>query len=125
MRKYSAHSKNERPLLESFVGVHLLFRSQSIDLPRDAHDQYLRCKQITADDLQPGDLIFLAAKNSSRMNHVMIYAGAGKLLESAMSYGGVCSTLLPERLAAVTIENSLFYGRVAPYAQNPHSSSSI
>jgi len=51
-----------------------------LDIPRDAHEQFLRAKRINA--LQPADLIFLSERsNPKRIVHVMLYAGNGELIE--------------------------------------------
>ncbi len=63
--------------------VGLLYRVQGIDLPRDAHDQYLKCTKITFSVLEPGDLLFLSSvERPQRMGHVMLYAGGDELLDA-------------------------------------------
>jgi len=63
--------------------VNLLYRCQGVDLPRDAHDQYLFCEKITVEDLKMGDLVFLfSEKDPNRIDHVMLYAGENLLLEA-------------------------------------------
>lgn len=60
--------------------VNLAYRSVGLELPRDAHEQFLRAKPIAA--LQPADLIFLSERsNPHRIVHVMLYAGNGELIE--------------------------------------------
>ncbi len=60
--------------------VNLAYRTVGLDIPRDAHEQFLRAKPVNA--LQPGDLLFLSEHgNPQRIVHVMLYAGAGELLE--------------------------------------------
>lgn len=54
-------------------------------MPRDAHDQFLRCFRCEPDQLQPGDLIFLApSKKPSRISHVMIFVAEDLFLEAEM-----------------------------------------
>jgi cell wall-associated NlpC family hydrolase len=60
--------------------VNLAYRAAGIDIPRDAHEQFLRATPVRA--LQPGDLIFLSERgNPKRMVHVMLYAGGGEVIE--------------------------------------------
>lgn len=60
--------------------VNLAYRSAGVDVPRDAHEQFLRAKPVTA--LQPADLIFLSERsNPKRIVHVMLYAGEGEIIE--------------------------------------------
>lgn len=48
--------------------VNLLYRAQGLDIPRDAHDQYLMSHPT--DSLQPGDPLYLA--KTARINHVIL-----------------------------------------------------
>ena len=60
--------------------VNLAYRAAGIDIPRDAHEQYLRARKITT--LHPADVIFLSeAGNAKNIVHVMLYAGDGWLIE--------------------------------------------
>ena len=60
--------------------TNLAYRTAGIDIPRDAHEQYLRATPVQ--ELQPGDLIFLSeAGNPNRIVHVMLYAGEGEIIE--------------------------------------------
>ena len=60
--------------------VNLAYRSVAVDIPRDAHEQFLRAKSVNT--LQPADLIFLSERgNPQRIVHVMLYAGNGELIE--------------------------------------------
>jgi len=65
--------------------TYLVHMAQGIKIPRDAHDQYVKSKEIkSGSDLKFGDLIFFArTKENPRMNHVMIYCGNGKLIEAS------------------------------------------
>jgi len=63
--------------------VNLAYRANGIDLPRDAKDQRLTSKAITAEELEPADLVFVSAKNDfDRIVHVMLFAGGEYLIES-------------------------------------------
>ncbi|MBI4342140.1 MAG: C40 family peptidase [Candidatus Omnitrophica bacterium] len=60
--------------------VNLTYRAAGLDIPRDAHEQFLNARRLNAP--QPADLIFLSERgNPERIVHVMLYAGDGKLIE--------------------------------------------
>lgn len=60
--------------------VNLAYRAAGIDIPRDAHEQYLRARKIVIP--KPADLIFLSAPDDpKKIVHVMLYAGDGWLIE--------------------------------------------
>ena len=60
--------------------VNLAYRAAGVDIPRDAHEQFLRSARTTT--LQPADLIFLSEQDHpARIVHVMLYAGHGELIE--------------------------------------------
>jgi hypothetical protein len=60
--------------------VYLLYKSQGIQVPRDANPQYeFSCK---TNSLKPADLVFLARKDGGKVHHVMIYVGDDQLLEA-------------------------------------------
>jgi cell wall-associated NlpC family hydrolase len=85
----------------------LLFRTQGIDIPRDAHDQYLKCDRIEQAALQLGDLVFTTnPQNPARMGHVMLYIGDGQVLEAARSFNCV---LVNEM--AIRADRDTVYGR--------------
>lgn len=63
--------------------IHLLFQSQGIVLPRDAHDQYLFCPPSSPNTLRKGDLIFLAPqKDPHRCTHVVLYHQKNQCIEA-------------------------------------------
>ena len=60
--------------------VNLAYRAAGIDIPRDAHEQFLRSARVSA--LRPADLIFLSERgHPAHIVHVMLYAGQGELIE--------------------------------------------
>lgn len=60
--------------------VNLAYRTAGIQVPRDAHEQFLRATRLNTP--QPADLIFLSEQgNPARIVHVMLYAGSGELIE--------------------------------------------
>ena len=62
--------------------VQLAYRTIGASLPRDAHEQYVRSRRISREHLQPGDAVFLSkAHHPQEIVHVLLYAGAGRLIE--------------------------------------------
>lgn len=60
--------------------VNLAYRAVGINIPRDAHEQYLRARKIAV--LKPADLVFLSSPDDpKKIVHVMLYAGDGWLIE--------------------------------------------
>ncbi|HSP09407.1 MAG TPA: C40 family peptidase [Candidatus Dormibacteraeota bacterium] len=60
--------------------VYNVFRVHGVTLPRDAQDQALVGTAVARQNLQPGDLVFLA--RGGVVHHVAIYIGSGTLLDS-------------------------------------------
>lgn len=61
--------------------IQYVYKTQGIDLPRTVTGQYRVAVHITADELQPGDLVFFYSK-SGHFYHVGIYVGDGKVLHA-------------------------------------------
>lgn len=60
--------------------VNLAYRAAGIDIPRDAHEQYVRARKIATP--RPADLLFFSSPEDPRkIVHVMLYAGDGWLIE--------------------------------------------
>jgi len=75
--------------------INLLFCAHGLQVPRNAHDQFLTTTQIPlGKNLKVGDLVFFSAINSDnknktpRMDHVLMYIGNGNLIESTLSGKG-------------------------------------
>ena len=81
--------------------INLAYRSAGVDVPRDAHEQFLRAKRVNA--LQPADLIFLSERGNPRhIVHVMLYAGNGELIEGPGTGMVVRRIRVTERLGQST-----------------------
>lgn len=66
--------------------INLSYLTLGLQLPRDAHDQFLYATPIEkGSELQVGDVIFLASKQKNRVRHVMMYIGDEKLIEATYS----------------------------------------
>ncbi len=63
--------------------VNLAFRACNIDVPRDAHDQWLVADRIDLGDLRAGDLIFLSLEaKPDLIDHVMLSLGSERFIEA-------------------------------------------
>ena len=67
--------------------VYLSYRTIGLNVPRDAHDQFMASAPVKyGGDLKRGDLIFIANINQEkkvvRVNHVMMVAGHDKVIEA-------------------------------------------
>ncbi len=77
--------------------INIAYRAAGVDVPRDAHEQFLRARSIAT--LQPADLIFLSERESpQRIVHVMLYAGDGQIIEGPGTGQLVRRIALEERL---------------------------
>ena len=77
--------------------VNLAYRASGLDIPRDAHEQFLRAHPVNAP--QPADLIFLSEReNPQRIVHVMLYAGEGMLIEGPGTGQAVRRIAIEQRL---------------------------
>lgn len=77
--------------------VNLAYRSVGLDIPRDAHEQYLRARKIATP--KPADLVFLSAPDDpAKIVHVMVYAGEGWLIEGPGTGLAVRRIRVSERL---------------------------
>jgi gamma-D-glutamyl-L-lysine dipeptidyl-peptidase len=63
--------------------TNLVFRVNGIDIPRDAHDQWLAAEKIGRERLKPGDLIFMSEKGvPASIVHVLLSAGGEEFFEA-------------------------------------------
>jgi cell wall-associated NlpC family hydrolase len=104
--------------------VNLVFRALHLELPRDAHDQWMTAAAITAQALRPGDLIFLSRPGEvGSVNHVMLSLGGERFIEAAETGDIVRITTFSRMVGldlraleekAFTLHNRRFYfGRIA------------
>lgn len=63
--------------------VNLAFRTHEIEVPRDAHEQWLSASPIDAGDMGPGDVIFVSREGEAgSINHVMLSLGEERFIEA-------------------------------------------
>jgi hypothetical protein len=102
--------------------VSLAYRAWGLDLPRNADDQYAVSKRVSRAKLRPADLIFSSdAAKPGAINHVMLYAGGGKLIEATGDTNSVREVTFREkfgvdfsRIKAGALVNGkrIFFGRI-------------
>ena len=63
-----------------------VFAQAGINLPRMADDQYYAGRQVSQDNLQPGDLVYFTTYTSG-ISHVGIYLGDGNFISATSSAG--------------------------------------
>ena len=81
--------------------VGLTFQAHDITIPRDAHEQWMKARPISREQLAPGDLVFLSdAKDSQKITHVMLYVGNGRIIEGPGTGEKVREINLDQRLRA-------------------------
>ena len=77
--------------------VNVAYRVAGIDIPRDAHEQFVRAHPTRI--LQPADLIFLSKRGDpSSIVHVMLYAGDDEIIEGPGTGTVVRRLALTQRL---------------------------
>jgi gamma-D-glutamyl-L-lysine dipeptidyl-peptidase len=66
--------------------TNLVYRANGIDIPRDAHDQWLVGKKAPDGPLRAGDLIFVSRKRrADSVNHVMLSTGGEHFIDVAQT----------------------------------------
>ncbi|MCX5808854.1 MAG: NlpC/P60 family protein [Proteobacteria bacterium] len=78
--------------------INLVFRVNNIDIPRDAHDQWVVAKKITHNQLKPADLLFVSTKGrKDQITHVMLYIGRKRFIEASETGSVVQITTFKEK----------------------------
>lgn len=64
--------------------VSLVYRANNIEIPRDAHEQWMYSRRIDYRDLAFGDLIFVSKSGVfDTITHVMLYKGGENFIEAS------------------------------------------
>ena len=70
--------------------ANISYRAWGIDLPRNAHGQFLASETAEPSSLKPADLMFLSDTNiDDRIGHVMLYMGNEQIIEATQSSNSV------------------------------------
>ena len=78
--------------------VSLAYRAWGVDLPRNASDQFTAARSVARENLQPADLIFSTAPaDNASIDHVMLYAGNGRLIEATRDTDSVREVSFKEK----------------------------
>jgi cell wall-associated NlpC family hydrolase len=104
--------------------VNLSFRVHGIEIPRDAHQQWLSGSPIDAGDMGPGDLVFVSREGEAdSINHVMLSLGGENLVEAPNTGDVVRIRTFPEKFGLdlarlrehdfVVNRRKLYFGRMA------------
>lgn len=73
---------------------HVYQNSLSIKLPRNSAQQHDYCRKVKKSDLSAGDLVFFATnKGSSKVSHVGLYVGDGKMIHASTRKGVIVQNL--------------------------------
>lgn len=105
--------------------VNLAYRVAGFAAPRDSHEQFLVSKPLaTADALQPGDVVFLAKKETpDKIVHVMLYEGGENLIEAVHEFHTVRRVSFRKKLGrarsgwkhgAPADDKIVYFGRLLP-----------
>ncbi len=94
----------------------LAYQMNGVTIPRDAHEQWLKAREIRRDQLKPADLIFLSdPKDPKKITHVMLYAGEGRVIEGPGTGEKVREIALEERLKETgKAGRRVYYGAYLP-----------
>lgn len=87
--KYGGNSLTNGTDCSGFVK--LVYERFGYNLPRQSRSQATQGRKVTADELQPGDLIFYA-NSKNVVNHVALYIGNGKIVHAANSRQGIITS---------------------------------
>jgi hypothetical protein len=85
----------------------LVFRANNIDIPRNAHVQWMVTPKITCDALRTGDLFFVSNQGEFyTISHVMIYLGGDEFIEASETAKKVQITSFYDKFGKTLVELS-------------------
>ena len=73
--------------------INLYRNAVNIKLPRSSSQQQQYCSRISKNDLVEGDLVFFSTGSGSKVSHVGMYIGDGRMVHSSTSRGVIVSAL--------------------------------
>ena len=92
----------------------LAYQMNGVAIPRDAHEQWMKAREIRRDQLKPADLVFLSdPKEERKITHVMLYAGDGRIIEGPGTGEKGREISLEERLKELR-GRKVYYGTYLP-----------
>jgi gamma-D-glutamyl-L-lysine dipeptidyl-peptidase len=78
--------------------VCLSYRLSGIDVPRNAHDQWIFARPVEGNGPQTGDLVFIAKEDAPKaVRHVMIFIGRESMIEASETGRTVSETSFAEK----------------------------
>jgi len=99
--------------------ANISYRAWGINLPRNAHGQFLASETIEPESLKPADLMFLSDTfMPNRIGHVMLYLGEGKIIEATQSTNNVRIVSCEEKFGIPF--SKLHNGTVLPNGKSFH-----
>lgn len=105
--------------------VNLAYRISGIDIARDAHEQWMLSEPVAADQLKPGDLIFISKPSDfTSIRHVMLFLGGENFIEAPGTGQAVCVRHFKTKFGFslkklkekdfVVSEEKISFGRILP-----------
>lgn len=73
--------------------LQVYLKAAEIALPRTSRQQQEYCRDLTRDQLEPGDLVFFSLRGGETVGHVGIYIGNDQMIHASSSKGVVISSL--------------------------------
>lgn len=70
--------------------IQSVYSKFGIKLNRVSADQALNGREVSLDEIQPGDLIFYVSRGSSRISHVSLYIGNNQVVHALNQSKGIC-----------------------------------
>lgn len=71
-----------------------VYQLNGLNVPRTSEDQYRSGRQVMADELEKGDLVFFSTSSNGRVSHVGIYIGDDKFIHAPGRGKTICSEKL-------------------------------